>query len=207
MISAKRQPIDSAQPAAKEISGKYVILAVVAVALTGSVASWVVRYNATHRAADFWGSAAAVLIRDAPTVQLVMLQPAKAPAVAANPLQTVVLDRQPYSIARQLDISKARGLIHLRTAFLEDRSFDWLAHLEQSPTAWHWGLQFADPGPQSIQQSVGTKRTIWFTSDCKFMMRDGRDENPGHVISSEPIATGLREMFGELSGDPVTNSR
>ena len=55
---------------ANEKSGKRLILGVVAACLVAAIASWWFRYAATHRAAQFWGSQAVALIRDAPHVTL-----------------------------------------------------------------------------------------------------------------------------------------
>ena len=48
-----------------QLSGKLVIIGIVGVALAGAGAGWWFRYNATHRAAEFWGPQAVRLIRDA----------------------------------------------------------------------------------------------------------------------------------------------
>src|SRR5262245_11486007 len=112
MIGVKRQPLASTQPAAKEISGKYVILAVVVVALTGAVASWFFRYNATHRAAEFWGPEASKLIRDARQVTLYK-QPLDVPRTMRVKTADVPAAIQAHIDKSAIDISRARGLLHL----------------------------------------------------------------------------------------------
>src|SRR5438270_10988443 len=108
MNAVKSQPPDTFPlPSTTYVSGKLVIIGVVTVSLIGAVASWLFRYNATHRAAKFWGPEAAVLIRDAPHV---------------------TVKRRPLTgnfFANEVDVSHARGLVHLRNALLEDQDFDW----------------------------------------------------------------------------------
>jgi hypothetical protein len=178
MIGVKRQPLASPQPAAKEISGKYVILAVLAVAITGAAASWFFRYNATHRAAEFWGSQPARLIRDAPRVALIRW-------FVASPPKT-------------RDISKAPGMTHLRNALLEDRSFNWDEPVDAAPKAGGWKLTFSDP-------SRGEQFTIRFTTDCRGAVDD---LNPmRRLISTEPISRGLCEVFDENMPESEDQSR
>jgi hypothetical protein len=202
MISAKRQPIESAQPVAREISGKYVILAVVAVALTGAVASWFYRYSATHRAAQFWGPDAAKLIRDAPQVTLVRLPPSVVIASAllgkSSPAAAqALLDKNTF------DMTSARGLIHLRTALLEDRNYLW-PQVNDKPIAddhlpdEFWGLNFRDP-------KTGKAAIISFSEDCRVLSQrtQGADRSGNRRLNcSEQMAKGLREVFDEISASP-----
>src|SRR5262245_471220 len=104
---------ESSQSPQSGTSGKLVILGVVAIATVAAAASWWFRYKATHRAAEFWGSEDARLIRDAPIVE--MYEPAR-------------------------DISAARGLVHLRNALLEDRSFQWPSKPVSPDVHWKQGL-------------------------------------------------------------------
>jgi hypothetical protein len=183
MIGVKRQPLASPQPAAREISGKYVILVVLAVALTGAVASWFFRYNATHRAAKFWGSEMAALIRDATQIRLFK-------------------QRELVS-----DISRARGILHLRNALLEDRNFEWPADYEPPPRAADldsWWLQFEDP-------KDGKTAWLWFTEDCKqagkYVSHPNERTDEVIPISTEPMAAGLRTMFAEFVTNPAPASK
>src|SRR5688572_9136529 len=55
-------------PRVSKASGKLVIVFILAAAFAAAGASWWFRFNATHRAAEFWGPDVARLIRDAPQV-------------------------------------------------------------------------------------------------------------------------------------------
>ncbi len=107
-------PVPPAEPG---VSGKWVIVGILAVALAAAGGSWLFRYTATHRTAEFWGPQAVQLIRDARIVRLV---------------------------PNERDVSSAKGLTHLRNALLEDRSFVWPATALQDGIEWKSGLAFRD---------------------------------------------------------------
>jgi hypothetical protein len=153
-------------------SGKFVILGILTVALASAAASWWFRYSATHEAAQFWGPQNARLIRDAPHVALVRL----------------ILSEPPTT----RDISRAPGMLHLRNALLEDRSFLWEQGIEAAPKNGGWKLAFSDP-------ATGEQFTIRFTTDCRGAIDDS--DPRGRAVSTAPIAKGLREIFAELSPD------
>ncbi len=118
MNDMERQPLNSPHVAASHISGKLVILGILAVAITGAAVSWYFRYNATHRAAKFWGPAAAALIRDAPEVTLLQKPFASVAALAGDPAAVQAsIDKS------AINISHAHGLVHLRNALLTGSQF------------------------------------------------------------------------------------
>jgi hypothetical protein len=162
------------QPRARAISGKLIIVGIVAVALIAAVFSWVFRYNATHRAAEFWGPKGTRLIRDAPRVSL----------------NKVYMS----SVSKTRDISKAPGITHLRNALLEDRSFEWEGKRERVPIHdYQWMLTFSDP-------TRGETLSILFSSDCHGAGM-GRGGIKGRGVSTEPISKGLCEVFTEYMPD------
>jgi hypothetical protein len=169
-------------PRTRAVSGKLIILSILALALLAAGTSWVFRYNATHQAAEFWGPNAARLIRDGPKVEFVE----RSDGVNPDYLFDVPVVRR--------DISSARGLTHLRNALLEDRSFDWSPRERVLPYDWrHWGLRFRD-------SELTGSLVIWFSEDFCQAMRVTRVDpgRPIKVISCEPIANGLAEMFSEF---------
>ncbi len=199
MNGVKSQPLES-PPASvtPQISGKLVIIGILTVAITGAAVSWYFRYNATHRAAKFWGPEAATLIRDAPQVTLFRKPSGEVIRLARN-------DPKPASFdGSARDISHAHGLVHLRTALLEDRSFEWAVTTESSPKQdsdiSYWVLSFYDP-------ENGKTALIMFAEDCKHAWRTSEHLLAYELtnISTEPIAAGLREMFDEFSATPAAN--
>jgi hypothetical protein len=161
-------------------SGKLLILAIVAAAALLAGASWWFRYSATHRAAEFWGPRAAVLIRDAPTVTLLDLE--------AN--------------ESKVDISKAPGMVHLRYALMEDRSYEWpdpQASIRLQMSSPRWLLTFSDP---AAREDV----SIQISNDCR-LAELASDGSRASVISCSPIAAGLSEVFAEYAADTATTTR
>ena len=168
-----------------QISGKLIIIGVLTVSITAAAASWWFRYNATHRAAEFWGPKAARLIRDAPQVELIKLAPS---TEGDAPEKTIELHGEKYKIATRVDASAAHGMTHLRNALIEDRSFGAFGAAYEAPPPhyWRWALEFRD-GDESA--------TVLFPEDCG---RATLQHGNGGIASCEPIAKGLREMFAEL---------
>jgi hypothetical protein len=186
--------MDSAEikpPSASTISGKLVIVGIVTVAVCAAAISWWFRYNATHRAAKFWGPEAVALIRDAPQVTLIRLPFWSLLALAFDANAQATLDKNTF------DISKAHGLVHLRNALLEDHNYTWLADEKPSPTAstsQYWVLRFGD-------RERGKGAILTLSKDCTLIARaESRDKggNERIVNSTEPMAKGLREMFAEF---------
>jgi hypothetical protein len=163
-----------------KVSGKLVIVAILTIAFAAAGASWWFRYSATNQAARYWGPEGSQLIRDA---------------------QEVFLQRIPPE-ARPVDISRARGITHLRNALLEDRSFNW-ASKTIGETEPEWVLIFRD-------SETGKFMHIGIADDCRVITGYTLDINRVQMtqpISCEPIASGLREMFAELAADPPRAAR
>jgi hypothetical protein len=181
-------------------SGKFVIIGIVTVALVAAATSLWVRYNTTHRAAKFWGSQAARLIRDAPKVTLFRMPSADTIRLAKDNAARACFDHSAY------DISQARGLVHLRNALLDDRSFIWPSPAEKWPTftvdGAYWLLSFYDP-------KSGQSAIVMFSQDC----RQATGQKPRFMayelttVSTQPIAAGLVEMFAEQTANSSAASR
>jgi hypothetical protein len=157
-------------------SGKLLIIGILTIAFLAAGTSWWFRFSATHRVATFWGPAA-VVIRDARVVELWL---------PANPHEIVRSASLSVNNSDLHDISSAHGLVHLRNALLEDHSFNW-PPIEVTPDVqWTQGLRFLDG-------STGV--LVMFSRDFKFV----RAANGHEMLSCEPMADGLREMFAEFS--------
>jgi hypothetical protein len=100
---------------------------------------------------------------------------------------SITVHGEEYTSAASVDVSRARGLTHLRNALLEDRSFERFdVVFESSAFFWQWALVFRD-GKSSA--------TLLFSEDCEFTsLSEGR----GGVASCAPISGGLLEMFAEM---------
>jgi hypothetical protein len=146
-----------------KVSGKIVILAILGVGLAAACLSWWFRYHATHRAAKFWGPESVQLIRDAPGVFFETRQ------------------------GGARDVSSSRGLLHLRSALLEDSSFRWPPRSVPSEIEWQHVLLFRD-------EASGQSFPLCFSSDLQWVRSQGAET----MLSCEPIARSLREMFREF---------
>jgi hypothetical protein len=164
-----------------QLSGKLVILGIVGAALAAAGTSWWFRYSATHEAAVFWGSARSHLIRSAPVVKLFRLD-------TSTESSTVLEDEHAaLDFIGEADITKAPGLLHLRSALLEDRSFRWPETTTDTDVQrWQWALFFHHPSHRQMA-------TLLFSRDWKLVTYP-----PGNrVLSCEPIAEGLATMLAE----------
>jgi hypothetical protein len=158
------------------VSGKLVIIGVMIVAVTAAGTSWWIRYNSTHRAAEFWGPTAVRRIRDAPFVQL------------------FYVNDDPDLLSDVRNISNTPGLTHLRHALLEDRSFKWPARRVVRQPRWRWAIGFGDKKWENMI-------LVLFTEDWKQATMLGSETS--EIVSSEPIADAMAIMFPELSRQNV----
>ncbi len=171
---------DQTTSADSGVSGKLVIITILIAAVGAALGGWVFRYNATHRAVEFWGPEAALAIRDAKKVSLTQ----------------VSRDKEGYRLASfTVEVSDAPGLMHLRAALLEDRSFEWPAEEEDNVSPFGndipfgWELKFARDTTRNV--------TVYFSPDFKraYNFLDGR--RCRHV-SCAPIAAGLKQVLIEM---------
>ena len=99
--------------------GKLAVLTMFAVALAAATFAWWWNYSRGQRALEFYGPKAAHLIRTAPKVELLVLGTAESSAIEPLP--------EFGPVSQIVDISRAPGLVHARTALLDDASYDWNA--------------------------------------------------------------------------------
>lgn len=172
-------------------SGRLLIAGILAVGFVAAGASWWFRYQATHRAATFWGPDAAVLIRDAPRVEALELQRADAgTGGGGSPSdEELVVGGTTWRITSRQDVSGSPGMTHLRNALLEDRSFVWPARVVPADTRWARGLRFSSGAERLL--------TILFSSDYRWATAHGGGESRPESVSCEPIADGLSQVLAE----------
>jgi hypothetical protein len=195
---------DSSQSDSAAVSGKLLIVGILIVGIAAAASSWWFRYNATHRAAEFWGTGSAILIRDAPQVMLIIV-----PSDAARGLASNTGASQARSVRREFDVSQSHGLTHLRNALLEDHNFVWPARDQvqiavDGPLDWKWILEFRDP-------EKGNLAAVQLTKDCTFAARVMSSKERGSVRPTairtySVMAKGLREMFAEFTAATSADS-
>ncbi len=110
-------------------SGTKLVLALVAMALLLGAVSWWYRYEAAHRASQYWGPAASRLIAEAEGLE--------------------VFEFVPGESEQRTDLSQARGQAHLRHALLSDRNYEWQKPAQASKD-WHWRLRFHEDKRETL---------------------------------------------------------
>jgi hypothetical protein len=188
-----RKDESAAAPKPQFISGKLVIITIAALALFAAGANWWFRYSTTHEAAEFWGPEASLLIRQAPLVHLIAVEPLD-PANHKHDSSLTFADHYHLSdglwhITDRLDISKAPGLSHLRTALLEDRNLRPLKGEPVAPSTWQGGLEFHS----SLSGSV----TLLFSPNCDVVLRHWPGDTADRTQQTGPIAEALCSVFAE----------
>ena len=193
---------DPSQPT--QISGKIVIVTIVVLALGAASFSWWFRVQATDRALALWGADRARLIQRGERVQALRFSSRAAhddgsvdnePDGNGPAGEAIMVGGQTLLVTEQKDISAARGLVHLRQALIEDRSFDLSSPSDQEKarvqenSEWAFGLRFTD-GRSAV--------LLLFARGFEQMavVEDGQVES---VISvaKDPTAAGLATFFAE----------
>ena len=149
-------------------TGKLVVLGIFFVAFGAAAFSMLYRFQATRRILQFWGAENVALVMGSPVVEAFRFGS----------------EGQEQAVAEQVDISETRGLVHMRQALLEDRSFGWDEPARRDEPVWSYGLRFRD-GASSVM--------LEFSSDFRWA---GLAGSPS-IVSTAPIAEGLATAFAE----------
>jgi len=167
-----------------KIRGKAIILGVFAVAIVAS--GFAIWYQArlTAHCLELWNAENVRRIQTAEQVELLTL--ADDPKSTTDP--TVAWSDQVLAVAEHRDISRARGLIHLRAAFCNDRNFDWDAEPPNDTPVWKYGLRFGGEDPQAL--------VIPLSAEFTWLGGPG-----GRIVSTGDSASGLAKFFGESLGE------
>lgn len=169
-------------------TGTLAMLLIVAVAVAAAAVSWWFHVRTTNRALALWGADRVQLIQLGSQVSLAQLGPDESAGV-------LLPDIDWQTIAWR-DISHARGLIHLRQALVENRSFAWgksdPVPRDDATIPWRYALRFGNGQSQM---------TVVLNETCDWMLipADGRR------LSTEPIASGLVTFFTEQFAGPTTD--
>lgn len=115
--------------------GKIIVGIAVMLGICAGLAGYWWNYRIGHRAMAFWGQENSRLIRLAPKVEYLELEfshPLEGPFPAKNQ-KTIQSTQGLLLINNVVELSNARGLIHLRNAFLSDDQFQWPAGMMGPP--------------------------------------------------------------------------
>ncbi len=130
--------------------GKIIIGVIVVLGICAGLGGYWWNYWISHRAMEFWGQENARLIRLAPKVEYLRFE-VTTPALPNNSSQQFKLSGYNLIVSETNDLSEARGLIHLRNAFLSDDQYRWVQpsqeKIEQLPRS---GLRFSGVDGKSV---------------------------------------------------------
>lgn len=110
--------------------GKVVVFSILAIALAMAGMSWGWNYLRTQKTLAFWGKEGTILIKRGPQVKTFQIQPQTAPKA-----DNLVL-------LKEVDISKAPGLVNARQPLLDDGTFEWSASPTDAPATYTHGVEF-----------------------------------------------------------------
>ncbi|RIK70701.1 MAG: hypothetical protein DCC67_20640 [Planctomycetota bacterium] len=178
-----------------QVSGKLVILITLGVALAMSGGAWWYRFEASRRAADFWGPEAARLLVDSDRVELVVL--------AESPAEDATDAVAGLPVAARHDLTGRRGLTHLRHALTQDAHFDWSGRRTTTLAAngpWKYALRFSGGDATLVVLLPDGMHELG-----RLAPGAGGAEALVHVLPCPRLAGPLRRYFtdeGLLSGKP-----
>lgn len=150
-------------------------MALVGLALLLGVVSWWYRYEAAHRASQFWGATASRLIAESEGFEARWTDSAE--------------DSQESPTEKILDLSKARGQAHLRHALLSDRNYVWGKPLDGETTDWRWTIRFFE----GIAEAE-----VLFSRDLGVIGKRNSATNTIQAYSCQPMTESLEPYFQAL---------
>ncbi len=89
-----------------------------------------------------------------------------------------------YQVAQRKRVETANGFTYLRTALLNDASYEWDQPVEGAERDWQYILDFGD-GPSHFLFAFD------FTAPCMMKLEGGK------TVSIRPIANGAEQFFRE----------
>ncbi len=178
------------------VQGKYVILAVLALAVGASAISWFYYARLQQRPIELWGSRAAELMLRAPAARAYRLTSAgatgqQAEAEASSSHETTDATGRKVQVAGESllaiderDVSQAPGFSHIRQSLIHDRSFAWEAEPGGEPPRWEYAIEF---------QENGDKAMVAFAPNCGRAALVGRDR----TVSIRPVSAAILDFLVE----------
>lgn len=124
--------------------GKLAVLTMLSLALAAAAFAWWWNVTSKKQSLAFYGPAAARLIGKARTVELIEVEPANEDDLR----ELVAIGDRRFAIVSRHDVSQAPGLIHARTALLDDASYEWPAPIRLTPPLFL--VRFADEENEAV---------------------------------------------------------
>ena len=160
-------------------SGNRLVLALGLVALVSGGLSWWYHYAASHRATEFWGSDLASLIARPSQVEVARVETLDEPALS-----------ELFAGDRSVNLTHARGMVHLRHALMSDRNFFWDQPVAAEEISWQWCLRFTSGSTQGL---------VLLSSDLAFVAKFLPARPHIEAVSCQPMAASLQYYFQDLN--------
>jgi hypothetical protein len=170
----------------KRIDGKFAIVIVVLVGLAGGSGGWWYQRSLQRRPLRLWGHEAGQLLLHAPHVDLLRLEPIN--RIASLPVDVLTKQGESFHAVKRVDVSHARGFLHLRLSLLTDHSFDWSGPNPSGAGQWRYALRFINGDHVA---------TLLISGDFQSAML----AETGAQVSIGPIADGIETLFNEQMRD------
>lgn len=168
--------------------GKLLILIMLTAGLTAGIVAWWHQYQQGVRVLELWDAEMAFQIRMAPECQLMRLSQ---PGIESN--EQISIAGELWGVGDQVDIGKARGIVHARQALISDASYKWDTVPPAQPV-WTEAIRFGS-GP--LQQTFA------------FDLKQGviRNVEHGNQANLAPhVTAGLRTFLDEQWAELATPS-
>lgn len=168
------------------INGKFAIVVVVVVGLSGALGGQWYQRSLQRRPLKLWGHEAAQLFMHASRIELLHLEPID--KLASLRVDVLTNQGASFHAVKRVDVSHARGFLHLRLSLLSDHSYEWIVGETPRGTAWRYALRFSD-----ADRSV----TLLISNDFQSAML----AETGQYAIIGPIADGIEKLFHEQLRD------
>ena len=182
------------------VQGKFVILAIVGLAVAASALSWFYYARLQERPLALWGSRAAELMLLRPMARAYRLAPApgELPAGATHDgggaHRPLAIAGERFTMTDDRDISRAPGFSHIRQSLIHDRSFAWDDGPCESSPRWEYAIAFAEGNESAI---------VAFAFNCQRAAL--ADTN--RTASIRPVAAAIEEFLREqFPGEPAPSA-
>ncbi len=150
-------------------------VAIVAILVMGfSLALFAVVYKSwrSARAVEFWGRDTSELMIANQRIELLVLDAQAAASASSAPEdQRVKFANASYPITDRLDVTTARGMLHLPRALLENSSFQFDANPPASPS-WAYALKFSKDDRSATILVNPQKQTVGCGSRVALLTKD-----------------------------------
>ena len=142
-MGAMNAPSKSTSPDSPSLTGKIVVIGIFVVALAAASFALYWNMSRSRRALAFWGADAVRLIQKSERVEILPLQ--SLPLAAPNQdSETFEIAGQLWGATHQIEVTKARGLIHARHALTTDASYEPGEPTELRTGKWTHAIRFSD---------------------------------------------------------------